>query len=121
MDRANSARGGYYSGAALKEAANFGQGLADNTYNTAYQRWLQQNNQLAGVSQQGQNAANSLTGIYDNEGNIKSNATLAKNNILQGSLSSLLSGSGARRVIGYKPDGTPIYDDEATASQYEVA
>ena len=121
MNKKQAATGNYYSGAALKEAQTFGQGLADNTYNNAYQRWAQQNGQLAGLAGSGQNAANAMTDVYDNEGNIGANATVSKSNILQKSLSSLLSGNGAlgdysteamnvgRKILGYKSDGSPIY------------
>lgn len=64
-DRADLARGGYFSGAALKAASDRAQGLADTTYNDAYQRWLQQNQQLAGQSGQGLNALGAVTGFGD--------------------------------------------------------
>ena len=49
LDRAQAARGGFYSGAALKEGQAFSQGLANQTYNSAYNRFLQdqQNKQNA--------------------------------------------------------------------------
>lgn len=113
MNRANAAAGNLDSGEALKEAQQFGTGLADNTYNAAFQRWLQNNAQnydvLSGQQGVGMNAAGNAQEINTGVGNVKANATVAKNNTMTGALSSLLSGAGARRVIGYKPDGTAIY------------
>lgn len=65
MDRASSARGGYYSGAALRDAGKYATGLADTTYNDAYNRWLQQNAQLGGQAGQGLNATGAITGYGD--------------------------------------------------------
>lgn len=112
VERSLAAKGLGSSGAALKAAQDYGQGLADQTYNDAYQRWLAQNSQLAGQSGQGYNAAGDVADIYGNMGNIGANASLAKSNILNGTLSSVLSGSGSRQIVGYKADGTPIYADE---------
>jgi hypothetical protein len=66
---------------------------------------------LAGQAGQGLSAASGLTNVYDNQGNINANATLGKNNILTSTLSSVLNGTGKRNIVGYRPDGTPIYDD----------
>jgi len=61
IDRAAAARGGYFSGAALKEAQAFGQNLADRTYNEAYQRWLAE-------QQQGLRAARDISDLYTKTG-----------------------------------------------------
>jgi len=45
------------SGAALKAAQEYGQGLASQEFGDAYNRWLAQNQQLAGMADQGYNAA----------------------------------------------------------------
>lgn len=112
-DRANAAAGNLASGAALKEAEEYGTGLADKTYNDAFTRWMQNNSQiyntLAGQTGTGMAAAGNQAIINDNTGNIKANAGVAKGNTLTGTLSGILSGAGAKTVIGYKPDGTPIY------------
>lgn len=118
LDRSASARGSYYSGSALKEAQDYGQGLADNTYNSAYQRWASENGQIGNLAGQGQNAAGALTGVYDNQGNIGANATLGKSNVMSSTLSNILQGSGARTIVGHKADGTPIYADDQTSTQY---
>lgn len=111
LQRGLAASGSVDSGRALKAAQEFGQGLADQTYNDAYTRWLQRNQQLSGMSGAGLNAAGTLGGIYTDQGNIQANRTLAGSNLLTGTLSSLLRGSGARQVIGYRADGTPIYSE----------
>lgn len=64
IDRSLGARGNLFSGNALKAAQEYGQGLADSTYNDAYQRWLQQNAQNIG-------AAGMAGNIYDNQGMIQ--------------------------------------------------
>lgn len=109
-DRANVARGGFYSGAALKESQNVAQGVADQTYQDAYNRWLTQNQQLAGQSGQGLQTAGALGDVYTNQGNIGANKSVAKNNILSGALSTLVGSLDKnRRVVGRNYDGTPIY------------
>lgn len=117
LDRQQAAKGGYFSGAALKSAQDYGQGLANQTYNDAYNRWLQgqQNTygQLSGVSNTGQSAAGTQANINDNIGNIRANNTLSGSNTLNSVMASLLGGSGARQIVGYKADGTPIYSDNA--------
>lgn len=111
INRSLGAQGSLFSGKALKAASEYGQGLANSEYEDAYRRWLEQNRQLAGQAGQGFSAANGLTNVYDNQGNINANATLGKSNVLSSTLSSLLGG-GKRTIIGYKSDGSPIYDQE---------
>ncbi len=109
MNRANAAAGNLDSGAALKEAQKFGTGLADNTYNAAFQRWLQNNAQnydaLAGQTNTGLTAAGNAAQVNNNIGMTKALTTQAKGN----TLTSLLAGAGARTIIGYTQDGKPIY------------
>lgn len=85
LDRAQLARGGYFSGNALKEAQTFGQGLADNTYNTAFNRALQTN-------QEGLRGAGAMAGINDNIGNIRAGSTVNSGNLYSGALGSILGG-----------------------------
>jgi hypothetical protein len=85
-DRANLARGTFYSSQALKEAQAFGQGLADTTYNTAFNRALQGRN--AGMA-----GALANAGINTNIGNIRANQTISTNNLISGALGSLLGGN----------------------------
>jgi len=103
LQRRQSASGNMFSGAALKEAQDYGQGLADKTYGDAYQRWLQgqQNtyNQYSGQSAAGQNAAAGLGGIYNQMGETNATAGMNQSNTLNQSLAALLSGSGS---IGQK-------------------
>lgn len=113
LNNANAAAGSLDSGAALKAAQQFGQGLADTTYNNAFNRNLQQNSQtinaLSGAAAPGLSAANSTADVNNNIGTAQSKGTAAQSNTLASTLSSLLSGSGARSIVGYKSDGTPIY------------
>lgn len=103
LQRQAAATGRLDSGASLKAAQQFGQGLADSTYNNAFNRNLQQNQQiggaLSGASGAGQNAATSLGTIYGNTGTAKANAGISSSNILNSTLSSLLNGSGAKKPV----------------------
>ncbi len=109
LNRANAASGNLNSGAALKEAEQFGTGLADTTYNNAFQRWLQNNQQnydvLSGQSTRGLVAADNAASTNNNIGTAKSNADQALGN----TLSQMLSGSGAKKIIGYTADNKAIY------------
>lgn len=88
--------GGYFSGQALKEAQQFGQGLADRTFNDAYNRWLQgqQNtyNILSGQQGQGYNAAKDYGAYSANIGDILANRTIAKENQRMKMTSDVLGG-----------------------------
>ncbi len=115
LDRKQAASGNYFSGAALKDAQSFGQGLADNTYNAAYQRWLADNGQLSNAAGAGQNAANALTGVYGQQGQTNAGATQAQSNLFNGTLSNVLSGQGYNpttptlKITGRDASGNPIY------------
>lgn len=85
-DRAQLARGGYFSGGAAKELAQFNQGLADNTYNSAFTRALQGRN--AGLT-----GALANAGINTDIGNIKANSATNTGNLYSGALGSLLGGN----------------------------
>lgn len=106
LNNSLAARGLGQSGAALKAAQEYGQNFANNEYTDAYNRWLQNNSQLANASGQGYNAASNVADIYGNLGQISASGTAAKGNTLSSTLSSLLSGRG---IIGYDSYGQPIY------------
>jgi hypothetical protein len=76
LNRSLGARGSLFSGAALKEAADYNQGLASRFYGDAYQR---QQNQ---IGQQNQ--------IYGTQGDIRANATLGGSNNLNQTLANAL-------------------------------
>ncbi len=95
VDRSAAARGGLLSGAAIKAAQRFGQDLASQEYQNAYNRFnTNQTNQfnrlasIAGVGQTANNAlqsagtnyANALTGISANDASNQGNALLAAAN-----------------------------------------
>ncbi len=100
LDRSLAAQGLGQSGAAIKAATEYSQGLADQTYNDAYQRWLSQNSQLAGLSGTGLGAASGQADVQGNIGNINANRIVEQNNALSRMLS---------RIIGYDRNGQPIY------------
>jgi hypothetical protein len=96
IDRSLGARGNLFSGQALKAAQEYGQGLADSTYNDAYTRYLQQQGQNFGGAQ-------ALSNVYDNQGNIRANASVNNSNVLNRSLSGLF-GNGAFSNTGASQD-----------------
>lgn len=86
LDRKQSASGNYFSGQALKDAETFGTGLADNTYNSAYNRALQGfNTGLSGASDAAQ--------LANNAGTIKSQGDVNQGNLFSGSLAGVLGGN----------------------------
>lgn len=85
LDRAQLARGNFFSGQALKEAQDYGQGLADNTFNTAFNRALQTN--AAGLQ-----GAGAMAGVNDNIGNIRAASTVNSGNLYSGALGNILGG-----------------------------
>lgn len=107
LERSLAARGLGESGAALKAAQDYGQGLASQSYNDAYNQWLQRN---SGLANYGSNATGGLIDTYGNLGNIGANAGTTKSNILTGTLSNIL---GRKSYID--ANGKVVYLDEAGA------
>ena len=99
MDRKLASQGMGQSGAAVKAAAEYGQGLAGNTYNDAYKRWLANNQQLGSMSSQGQNAANSLANLQTQGGNVNAQATGANNQALNGMISGALNSDLLKKAL----------------------
>lgn len=96
QNRSLAAQGLSQSGGALKAAQEYGQGFAAQEYGNAYDRWLQQNSQLAGVGNTGYNAASSLGDIYGNTGNINAAATLSSAEQKNKTIAEILAGLGYR-------------------------
>ncbi len=90
LDRASSARGNFYSGAALKDAAKYGSDIANTYTNDYFNRWVNTNNQLAGVANTGYNASSNIGNILAGIGDTKANANVGRNNLLSQILSSFL-------------------------------
>ena len=130
LDRTAAQRGGLLSGATLKGAQRFGQDLASQEYQNAFNRYqieraaqLQPLQSLAGV---GQSAANTLTGAYGNFGaqtgqNLQDIGSARASGYLggQNALSSALGSAGQRYQYGQRTNalqdfarsrqGAPIY------------
>ena len=87
IDRAAASRGNYFSGQALTDAAKYGTGLADSTYNEAYQRWLSNRNANLG-------AVLGANGYNENIGNINANQITNTSNGLAGAGAALLGQQG---------------------------
>ena len=86
LERSQAAKGGLFSGQAMKESMRFGQGLASQEYGAAFDRFNQNKNNLfnrfSALSSQGQNAATQT-------GNFGANATAQAND-------ARMSGAAAR-------------------------
>lgn len=95
LQRQLAAQGLSQSGAAIKAASEYNQGLADQTYNDAYSRWLAQNQQLAGLSGQGLGAAGTTADIIGDMGAIQGLRLGSDQESRNRMLSVLLSGGGA--------------------------
>lgn len=82
LGRQQSATGGLYSGRAMKEGQRFSQGLAAQSYQDAYNRWLQtqQNRQnfLSGQQSQGSGVASNQGNVDLGQGNYAAQATMAR-------------------------------------------
>lgn len=93
LDRSSAARGMGYSGAQMKAAQDFGQGMASQEFNNYY-------NRLAGLAQGGQQAANTLGGMGSNyansAGNTFANLSNAQSNILGQQANARASGYAAK-------------------------
>lgn len=76
LNRSLGARGSLFSGAALKEAADYNQGLAARFYQDAYNR--------------NQNQIGQQNDIYGNQGNIGANAAMGSSNNLSQTLANVL-------------------------------
>lgn len=90
MDALNSqlaAQGMGQSGMALKAAQEYGQGFAGNEFGNAYNRWLQQNQQLGGLGAQGMSAAGDV-------GNVNAATFLAQGDAKNRRLAEILAGLG---------------------------
>ena len=103
LDRSSAARGMGYSGAQMKAAQEYGQGLASQQYDKEYNRasgeFGDYFNRLAGLSQGGQQAAGSMAqagGQYaSNAGNTFGNLSNAQTNILGQQANARASGYAA--------------------------
>jgi hypothetical protein len=115
LQRQQAASGDQFSGAAIKEGQQFATGLADSTYNTAYQQYLANNQQkygmLAGAAGSGQNAAvnqggfaagnsNLGTNTLQNTGNITAAGNNAGNTAVNNSLAGALYGGVGGSSLG---------------------
>lgn len=102
LDRQAASRGGLISGGALKAAQRYGQGLASQEYENAYQRYMDRYNVLGGAVTGGYNASNRLADFAGTYGVNKANlytgnaATQGNAAIQQGKINAdIVGGFGA--------------------------
>lgn len=98
LERSLAARGLSSSGAALKAAQEYGQGLASDSYDNAFAQYMQRNSALANA---GQSAADNLANIYGNIGNIGANNALQKNAGMSKLLSKLFKDNEENQLYSY--------------------
>jgi len=108
LNRSLGAQGNLFSGRALSAAQDYGQGLAEQTYQQAYNRWLQQNQELANMAGTGYSSAGALGDMATTYGSTKANANNARSNTLTGLSASLLGG----RIIGWDRLGNVIFENQ---------
>ena len=126
LDRSSAARGMGYSGAQMKAAQQYGQGLAsqeyDKQYNRASSEFGDYYNRLAGLAQGGQQAAGSMaqaggqfannagntfanlsnaqTGILGQQANARASGYAGQANALSGGLNSLTNLYALNKIYG---------------------
>lgn len=87
LERSFAAQGLGQSGAALKAAQEFGQGLADQTYQDYF-------NRQSSIANRGLGAAQGLGSIYGNAGDAMAMALAGRSNLFNQGLSGLFGGGG---------------------------
>lgn len=80
LDRSAAARGRFDSGAQLKASSQFNSDYAGTKYNDAYNRWITQNNELAGLAGVGQTATNATGQAGQNYANQSGQNTIGAGN-----------------------------------------
>jgi hypothetical protein len=104
LNQAAAARGNYFSGQALTDATQFASGLADQTYNNAYQQWL------ADRSQRMQ-AAGAAGGLMQGIGETRATNILNQGQNASQSLSALLGQLGGG-TQAYNPQNGTYYNPQ---------
>lgn len=99
LSRALASQGLGQSGAAVKAAMDYNQGLADTTYNDAYTRWLQKNSQLQGLTGVGTVASNSMANVFGNQGAVNALATRANSDASNQMVSSILNSDALKKAL----------------------
>ena len=99
LDRQLAAQGLGQSGAAIKAAAQYSQGLADQTYQDAYNRWLASRSQnisgLGSLANQGLGTAQNIAGLQAGIGQTRADAELARAQERSRLLGSLFGGGSS--------------------------
>ena len=90
-----SASGMRQSGAAMKAAQEYGQNLASTSYDDAYTRWLQNNQQLQGLAGQGMGAAGGMGNLATTGGQVNAQLAGAMADNRARTLANILSGTGS--------------------------
>lgn len=108
IQNSNSVRGGALSGGTLKGLASYAENQANNSYQGAYNRFTQNQNQnfsqLAALANQGLGAtqslgqlgqanANAQMGQYNGIGNVQAGATLGKAQAIEGAITGATQGA----------------------------
>lgn len=94
LDQSLAAQGLSQSGAAIKAAQEYAQGLASTQYQNAYNDWLARNQQLMGLGEYGYGAAGTGANIQANLGAIQAANTANQSDLFNRTLAQVLSGRG---------------------------
>lgn len=118
LDAGLAARGGMGSGKALTAGVDYNQNMASTNYNNRLSQLSSVSNMgqaaASGMAGQGASYANTAGALTQNIGNAQATGVLASNQAqmqgIQGIANSLSSyANPTPKIIGYNPDGTPIY------------
>lgn len=118
MNRSLGAKGSLFSGKALKAAQEYGQGLADQSYQDTWRRLYDTSNAgqsaAAGMGNFGQAYAGNAGNLYQTSGDITANKLTNQSNITNQALSNVFGapvGNAGNNtvIIGYDQRGNPIY------------
>jgi len=101
LDRSAAARGGLFSGRAAKELQQFGQGLGDQTYQSAIAN-------LRPSVGTGLTAASGQAGIYDNVGDLQANNTMNKANLMNDTLSGFFGQGNQEEMVADPRTGKKV-------------
>lgn len=112
IDRASAARGGYFSGQAMKDSAGYAQNLADQTWQNAYNNWLSDRSQRM-------SAAGAAGNLYQGIGETQASTTLNQGQTLAQSLAALLGQMDGGNNV-YNPQTGTYYDPTANSDLMKV-
>lgn len=110
LDRSAAAKGGLYGGGHSADLLSYGQGMASQEYGNQWNRLMglanMGQNSAVGAGQLGQQSANSISGLYGQQGSAAANGAINSANAWSGAASGLAGIAGqylGQRQSSYAP------------------